>query len=141
MKIASGHNEKTFYNHLNWVAEGHLYDQIKAVALKPLPQNYERFKAGQRQRIGAARVAEQFTWSIAKEDRQAKPGSVLGASILKYLEVVEEEATTEQAIHLAEVIPQRLGEIVTRIMEGIYKKQSLKQQPPMAQAAPAVSIS
>lgn len=32
MRIASGHNEKNFYNELNKVAEGRLYDQIKVVA-------------------------------------------------------------------------------------------------------------
>ncbi len=138
MRIACAHNEKTYYNCLNKLADGRLYDQIKAVASEPRPTNYEMFKAGQRQRIGAARIAEQFTWSMDREDRKAKPGSALGASILKYLEIVEEESTAEQAFHMAEVIPQRLGEIVTRIMEAMSKEQSLAKPD---QPAPVMSIS
>ena len=138
MRIASGHNEQTYYNHLNKLADGHLYDLIKTVASEPLPANYEMFKAGQRQRIGAARVAEQFTWCMDRQGRKAKPTSVLGASILKYLEIVEREATAEQALHMAEVIPQRLGEILTRIMEGMSKQQNLGN---FSQPAPAMSIS
>jgi hypothetical protein len=132
MRIASGHNEKTFYGLLNEVAGGHLYEKIQEVATEPLPRNYAMFKEGQRQRVGAARVADQFKWTMDKEDRQAKPG--LGESIIKYLEIVELEAAPEQAAALAEIIPQRLGTIVTRIMQGMQREQEL--QTPAAPPAP-----
>lgn len=132
MRIAIGHNEKNFYNELNKVAGGHLYDQIKVVAAEPIPQNYAMFKEAQRQRIGQSWVSEQFQWSLAKEDRKVKAGSALGASILKYLEFVEQVFTPEQTLHLAEVIPQRLGVIAAKLMEGVSQKAPTPLAPSMS---------
>jgi len=137
MRIATGHNEKNFYNELNKVADGHLYDQIKVVAAEPLPQNYAMFKETQRQRIGQSWVSDQFQWSLAKENRKAKVGSALGASIIKYLEIVEQTFTPEQTLHLAELIPQRLGLIAAKIQESIF----LKAPAQAAQPAPAPALS
>lgn len=138
MRIASGHNEKNFYNELNKVAEGRLYDQIKVVAAEPIPRNYAMFKQPQRQRLGQAWVADQFHWSIAEDDRAAKEGSALGASIIRYLESVEPVSTPEQTLHLAEVISLRLGEIAAKIMEGVAQRAPAQAAP---STGPVMSIS
>jgi hypothetical protein len=138
MRIASGHNEKNFYNELNKVAEGRLYDQIKVVAAEPIPRNYAMFKQPQRQRLGQAWVADQFHWSIAEDDRAAKEGSALGASIIRYLESVEQVSTPEQTLHLAEVISLRLGEIAATIMEGVAQRAPAQPAP---STGPVMSIS
>ncbi len=122
MKIAASHTEKNLYATINQVANGKLYEQLQAIVAEPLPEHYDMFKAPQRQRIGASRVAEQFQWAFAKDGRSQKPGSELGANILKYLEMVELDHSTAQSVNLANAIPQKLGEVVTRIMVANEQK-------------------
>jgi hypothetical protein len=138
--VSSSHNDKTCYNNLNAVADGHLYEQIVAVASMPLPPNYESFPPGQRQRIGLSRIAEQFTWTPVKAARKAKEGSELGASIVKYLDIVEGDDCTQKACVIAGTITARLGKIATDIMLVANQKQVLAQQRARTQPSPPLDI-
>ena len=117
------------YNELNRVADGYLYQQLQAVAAQPLPPNYELFKTSQRERIGKARVAEQFEWSPAKAQRKVKEGSQLGATIMKHLESVDAKDAPQIAKGIADRIVESLGEIVTRLM--IEQEKTLRQPQPV----------
>ncbi len=123
-------SRKSYYDNLNQLAEGHLYELLKAVGEQPLPENYEHFGPGQRLRVAQARLQEEFTWGPHK--RSFKPESRLGQVIVAYLQEVEHMCDPQEAQQMAQIVVERLADPVRKVMN-----QQLLAAPPQ----PAIELS
>jgi len=124
----SRYNAGTVYNQINELCQGKLYPMLEELGQQATPTNYDLFKKPQRERIGRARLAEQYHWCLVAADR--KGNSPLGIKLVEYLNQVAADEDPTKALSLMEVVNDKLGTIVTKVMEKTFEQTKLVSQSP-----------